>query len=175
MKRGKCIMNIEIVKVATEEREILARLIELYEYDFSEYENRDVNFLGLYGYTYLDYYWTEERRFPYFIKVNNKLAGFAMVCDYCYISKDKDTLFMSEFFVMKKYRRSGIGKYAAKKVFDMHPGKWELTVHPNNPISHIFWESVIKEIVGNDFQKHFDAKDVYYDEIGIAYTFRNDL
>ena len=54
-----------------------------------------------------------------------------MVCDYCYVSKDKRYTFMSEF-CYEKYRRSGIGKYAAKKVFGMHPGKWELTVHPNN-------------------------------------------
>ena len=38
-------MDIEIVKVKEEEKEILAHLIELYEYDFSEYENNDVNFL----------------------------------------------------------------------------------------------------------------------------------
>ena len=63
-------MDIEIIKVVEEEREILARLIELYEYDFSEYENSDVNFLGLYGYTYLDYYWTENRRFPILYKKN---------------------------------------------------------------------------------------------------------
>lgn len=58
-----------------------------------------------------------------------------MVCGFCYVSEDTDTLFMSEFFVMKKYRRQGIGKKAAIEVLQMHPGKWELTVHPNNPIS----------------------------------------
>jgi len=167
-------MDIEIVKVKAEEREILARLIELYEYDFSEYENSDVSSLGLYGYTYLDYYWNEERRFPYFIKVDGILAGFVLVCDYCYVSKDKDTLCMGEFFVMKKYRRSGIGKYVAKKVFKMHPSKWELTVHPNNPTSQIFWESVIQEIVGTDFMKYLDVEDVYDDVLGTAYTFRTD-
>lgn len=40
-------MNLEIVKVEEEQREILAHLIELYEYDFSEYENSDVNSYGL--------------------------------------------------------------------------------------------------------------------------------
>ena len=166
-------MDIEIVKVKEEEKEILAHLIELYEYDFSEYENNDVNFLGLYGYTYLDYYWTEKKRFPYFIKVDGKFAGFIMICDYCYVSKDKDTLFMSEFFVMKKYRRKGIGRYAAKKVVELHPGKWELTVHPNNQASHVFWEAVIKEIVGEDFNKYLDVKDVYDDTLATAYTFSN--
>lgn len=31
---------IELVRVEEEQREILAHLIELYEYDFSEYEKR---------------------------------------------------------------------------------------------------------------------------------------
>lgn len=167
-------MNIDIKKVAKEEREILARLIELYEYDFSEYENTDVNFLGLYGYTYLDYYWTENRRFPYFIKVDGKLAGFVMICDYCYVSKDADRLFVSEFFIMKKYRKKGVGKFAAKQIFKMHPGKWELTVNPNNTPSLIFWESVIKETVGNDYIKHIDVENIYDDVLGIAYTFRTE-
>ena len=39
----------------------------------------------------------------------------------------------------------------------------------------MFWETVIKEIIGNNFKKHFDVEDVYDDELGIAYTFRNDL
>lgn len=168
-------MNIEVIRVMEEEREILARLLELYEYDFSEYENSDLNFLGLYGYPYLDYYWTEDGRFAYFIKVDGKLAGFIMICDYCYVSEDKDTFFMSEFFVMKKYRKSGIGKYAARKAFDLHRGKWELTVHPNNKVSHVFWESVIESTVGNDFDRHLNVKDVYDDCLATAYTFRNDL
>jgi len=167
-------MNVDIKKVAEEEREILARLLELYEYDFSGYNDVDVNFLGLYGYTYLDYYWTENRRFPYFIKIDGKLAGFVMICDLCYVSKDIDTLFMSEFFVMKKYRRKGIGKSVAQEIFSMHSGKWELTVHPNNKGSQLFWEAVIKETVGENFIKHSNVEGVFDDVQAIAYTFKND-
>jgi len=164
-------MKIEIVPVLEEEKTILANLIELYEYDFSEFENTDVNPLGLYGYSYLDYYWTENKRFPYFIKVDGKLAGFVMVCGHCYVSKDRDTLFMSEFFVMKNYRKRGIGKVAAKEVFNMHKGKWELTVHPKNPVSIKFWTSVIEDCVGKNYRMLENVKDVYDDALGIAYLF----
>ncbi len=34
---------------------------------------------GLYDYMYLDHYWTEEGRHPFFIRVDGKLAGFALV------------------------------------------------------------------------------------------------
>ena len=162
---------VEIEKVQEEQREILAHLIELYEYDFSEYENSDVNAYGLYGYSYLDYYWTEKNRYAYFIKVNGKLAGFAMVCGYCYVSKDKKTLFMSEFFIMKKYRKQGIGKYAAREVLQKHPGKWELTVHPNNPGSHKFWNSVISEVAQNEVVVVEQVEGVYDDVLATAYLF----
>lgn len=162
---------IEIEAVKEEQREILAHLIELYEYDFSEYEDSDVNAYGLYGYSYLDYYWTENNRYAYFIKVNGKLAGFAMVCGYCYVSKDSETLFMSEFFIMKKYRRQGIGKYAAKEVLQKHPGKWELTVHPKNPISHNFWKRVITEIAQDEMKVVEQVPDVYDDALATAYLF----
>ena len=38
----------------------------------------DVNVEGNYGYEYLDCYFEEENRYPYFIKVDGKLAGFAI-------------------------------------------------------------------------------------------------
>lgn len=164
-------MNVEVVPVLEEEKTILSQLIELYEYDFSEYENTDVNALGLYGYSYLDYYWTEPKRYAYFIKVDGKLAGFVMVCGHCYVSKDEDTLFMAEFFVMRKYRKHGIGKMAAKKVLDLHKGKWELTVHPKNPVSIKFWNRVIKNSVGDHYQKFENVSGIYEDDLAIAYLF----
>ena len=164
-------MKIEITPVLEEEKTILGNLIELYEYDFSEFENIDVNPLGLYGYSYLDYYWTEKNRFSYFIKVDGKLAGFVMVCGHCYVSKDNDTLFMSEFFVMRKYRRSGIGRIAAKEVINLHKGKWELTVHPKNPVAIKFWTAVIKDCVGNNYRMIENVPDVYDNNLATAYLF----
>lgn len=74
-------MNVELKRVSIDEKEILRNLLEKYNYEFSQWDKRDVNKLGLYGYDYLDYYWTEERRWAYFIMVEGKLAGFAMVID----------------------------------------------------------------------------------------------
>lgn len=162
---------IELVRAEEEQREILAHLIELYEYDFSEYENSDVNSYGLYGYSYLDYYWTEENRYAYFIKVDSRLAGFVMICDYCYVSKEKGTKSLAEFFVMKKYRRQGVGRYVAKEIFQKHPGKWELTVHPNNPISHKFWNSVISENAKGEIKVVEQVEDVYDKALATAYLF----
>ncbi|MDR2602278.1 MAG: hypothetical protein LBC53_07495 [Spirochaetaceae bacterium] len=47
-------MNIEIELVKKEEKEILKNLLEKYSYEFSQWENNDVNDIGLYEYNYLD-------------------------------------------------------------------------------------------------------------------------
>ena len=49
-------MRIELIEVKETEKSVLRQLVELYAYDFSEYDDADVNEYGLYGYTYFDYY-----------------------------------------------------------------------------------------------------------------------
>jgi predicted acetyltransferase len=70
---------ITIQKVEYDHKSTLRNLLELYKYDFSEFDPEDVNENSLYDYMYLDHYWTEEGRHPFFIRVDGKLAGFALV------------------------------------------------------------------------------------------------
>ena len=127
-------MNITIESVSREEKEVLRNLTEKYEYEFTSYEDADVNDLGLYGYKYIDHYWTELDRFAYFIKVNNKLAGFIMVDTHRYIEKIETKYSIAEFFVMLKYRKCGVGTYALKHILNKHKGKWQIGYNPKNEI-----------------------------------------
>ncbi|MBQ2668340.1 MAG: GNAT family N-acetyltransferase [Clostridia bacterium] len=137
-------MQLELVPVRAEEKEILRNLMEKYDYEFSQYDDRDVNILGLYGYDYFDCYWTEDTRYPFFIKADGKLAGFVMVGNYMeFFPEAKHS--MAEFFVLYKYRRCGVGTFAATEVFRRFPGLWELRCHPKNTTSVFFWDKVIRE------------------------------
>lgn len=60
-------MIVELKQVTFDEKEILRNLLEKYDYEFSQWDKQDVNNLGLYGYQYLDHYWTEDKRWAYFI------------------------------------------------------------------------------------------------------------
>jgi predicted acetyltransferase len=145
-------MNVELKQVAIDEKEILKNLLEKYNYEFSQWDKRDVNKLGLYGYKYLDYYWAEDKRWAYFILVDGNLAGFAMVTDLPEVD-DRDTDFqMAEFFVMHKYRRKGVGKQAFFKVLDIHKGRWQLKRHPANLASVHFWNKVIDAYTNGQFE-----------------------
>ena len=50
---------------------------------------------------------------------------------------------MSEFFVRKAHRRVGIGRDAAKLIFDRFAGDWEIVEYQRNPGSVAFWRRVL--------------------------------
>lgn len=169
-------MNIELKKVQLEEREILSNLLEKYDYEFSQYDNRDVNSLGLYGYKYLDCYWIEENRWAYFIVVDGKLAGFAMVNDFPEAADRKTDYSMAEFFVMHKYRGNGVGKTAAIEVFNKFHGNWQLKRHPKNLGSVYFWDKVVSEYTKGNFELVKAYAGTEYDDgtLGDVFFFNNE-
>lgn len=142
-------MKLELKRVEREEKPILANLMEKYLYEFSQYEHTDVDRLGLYGYDWLDCYWTEENRWAFFVLADGKLAGFVMVNDYPEAPGVKCDYALSEFFIMHNYKRKGVGSWAARMVFDMFRGSWQLKYLPTNVPSQIFWDKVVSEYAGD--------------------------
>lgn len=144
--------NITLEPVAIGQKEILRNLLEKYDYEFSQYEDNDVNDLGLFGYDYLDYYWTEKNRWAFFIRVEGKLAGFAMVNDFPESERRTDYC-LSEFFILYKYRRCGVGSYVARWLWDRFPGSWHLKYHPHNLPSVEFWNRAVDSYTGGKFER----------------------
>ena len=168
-------MKIELLEVAKEQKEILRNLLEKYDYEFSQYDMRDVNDLGLYGYDWLDCYWTEENRWPFFIRADGRLAGFVMINDYPETGEPCDYC-LSEFFVLYKYRRMGVGSYAAKAVFDKFHGRWQLKLHPKNLPSVSFWEKTISAYTKGLYRLVLAYPGTEYDDgtPGNVYFFENE-
>jgi predicted acetyltransferase len=50
---------------------------------------------------------------------------------------------MAEFFVMRKYRRTGLGTEAARLVLGRFPGSWEVRQLEANVAGSNFWRSAI--------------------------------
>ena len=165
-------VNIQVVPVAIGEKEVLKNLLEKYDYEFSLYDNRDVNDLGLYGYDYLDHYWVEANRYPFFIKVDGKLAGFVMINDYPEVEKGTQYT-LAEFFVMYKYRKMGVGRRAAYYVFDKFKGTWQLKRHPKNLASVQFWNAVVNDYTQGKYTLIESHPDAAYDDgtLGDVFVF----
>lgn len=129
-------MLVEVEPVPLADKEVLRRLMELYIYDYSEYMGWDVDEHGVFGYRYLDHYWTEEDRHPFFLRVDGHVAGFALV-------RAGTPHDMAEFFVMRKYRRGGVGTEAARALFMHFPGAWEVRQMQENVGATAFWRTAI--------------------------------
>ncbi len=136
-------MNIVLELLPAGDKSLLARLMELYFYELSDYTDADVNAHGLYGYAHLDDYWNQPGRFPYLIRVDGQIAGFALVCPYCEYIRGADARSIGEFFVLRRYRGQGVGSFTARWIFDHHPGHWEVCYLQRNQTAGEFWKKVI--------------------------------
>jgi len=144
-------MNITVEPIFVEQKSVFVQMMELYNYDFSEFSNDDINEYGYFGYPRIDDYWNEEGRYPYFIRVDGKLAGLVLVRSCCEYNDLPEPHCIAEFFVMKKYRKKGVGKHAARTIFDRFPGGWEISIWSNNHAAQHFWKSVVDEYAEGEY------------------------
>ena len=144
-------MKIDIQPARYAEKYLLQRMLELYAYDCSKFENADLNEFGEYGYRYLDLYWIESKRLPFILRVDTKLAGFALINGFAYTENVDRTI--AEFFVLKKYRNQGIGKKLAFHLFDKFPGKWEIRTLKENSVAKTFWGTIIKQYAADSIKE----------------------
>jgi predicted acetyltransferase len=143
---GEAGIKIEILPAQVEDKSALQHLLQLCLHDYSEFNGKDVNEHGLFDYPYLDYYWTEAGRYPFLVKVEGKLAGFVLVRDLA-IDGGEPLWQMAEFFILRKYRRQGIGREVAHQMFDRFEGRWEVTQEERNLPAQAFWRRVIEKYI----------------------------
>lgn len=127
---------VEVVEAPIGDKDVVRRLLELYAHDFSEITGADVDRHGRFGYRSLDAYWTEPERRPFLFRVNGNWAGCALVRT----GRPHD---MAEFFVLRKYRRGGVGGEAARQVFARFPGEWQVREMAANTAAIAFWRRVV--------------------------------
>jgi predicted acetyltransferase len=144
--------HIELVPATPEQESIVANLLELYAHDFSEFHNLELGADGRFGYKYLPRYWSEPDRYPFLIKVDGRLAGLALVKRGSEISGSEAVWDVGEFFVVRAYRRQGIGMKVAHEVWRRFPGPWEVRVMQSNRTALNFWQRAITTFNGEAIQ-----------------------
>ncbi|MCG7344202.1 GNAT family N-acetyltransferase [Sporosarcina sp. ACRSL] len=152
-------MNVTLSIIPYEDKIVLSNLIQLYRYDSSEFDGHVLGQHGTYSYKYLDHQWTEDYRRPLIVKVDGEIAGFVLIIldapgDFTKLSTADKTNVISDFFIMRKFRRKGIGKTVAFSVFDQFKGVWEVRQTYENKPAYAFWKKVISEYAdGSSYQE----------------------
>jgi predicted acetyltransferase len=143
-------VHIELVPAAPEEESVMANLLELYAHDFSEFHHLELGADGRFGYRALPQYWSDPGCYPFLIKVDGRLAGLALVKRGSEVSYVEAVWDVAEFFIVRAYRRKGIGMKAAHEVWRRFPGWWEVRVMQSNRTALHFWERAITTFNNGD-------------------------
>jgi predicted acetyltransferase len=125
---------------------MLSNMLELYAHDLSGVFALELGANGRFGYEKLPLYWSEpERRFPFLIRAGTLLAGFALVTRGSPASDDPNDFDIAEFFVLRRHRRSGVGRRAAFLLWNRFASRWIVRVSEGNQQGLRFWAKVIAE------------------------------
>jgi predicted acetyltransferase len=141
-------MKIEVQPATKDDEPVLANLIELYAHDFSEFSDLKIGVDGRFGYDPLPFYWIESNRFPFLVRANGDLAGFVLVQQGSHVSGAAEVWDVAEFFVLRAYRRHGVGMRVAHDVWRMFTGPWEVRVADKNLVAQAFWKHAVSEFTG---------------------------
>lgn len=154
--------------VPREQAPVLESLFELYAYDFSEHVPLELKSNGRFDVPIADEWWTDEGRFPFFVRSDGKLCGFALVKRGSRVSGATDVMDVAEFFVLRGLRRKRIGERAARALFERFPGKWEMRVRRTNLAANQFWSRVVQSWSGRPAERAaYTADGVEWDVLRI--------
>jgi predicted acetyltransferase len=146
-------VNVQFSVARSEDGPRLSALLELYVYDFSDILGLDVGDDGRFRTPPLDSYWTDPRCHAFLVRVDDRLAGFAMVQQRSRLTGDEGVCDMTQFFVMRKYRRNGVGEKLAAFLFDRFRGPWEVREEPKNEGAIAFWRRAIGRFLDGPFDE----------------------
>lgn len=157
--------QVELEAIPADRQPLLEAMFQLYTYDFTEQwaglERGELGEDGLFDpYPHLDAYWTEPDRHPYLIRANGHIAGFVLLNAFAHAGLPIDHA-VAEFFVVRKHRRSGVGRAAAQLAIAPRPGQWELAVTRRNTAALPFWRRVAGEL-GEGPAEEIDREDEHW-------------
>src|SRR4051794_25987772 len=138
-------VELRIDPAKLEEKEAVRNLLQLYQYDFSEFAGGVVLADGLFPYhAAFDTEWEGLCPRTFVLRAFDveprsgeddwHLAGFAMVSECSPLGQTPapPQWRMEDFFVLRNYRRTGAGRYLAMHCFDKFRGRWEVAEYQSN-------------------------------------------
>jgi len=138
--------EVQVSVAAPAERATLENLMQLYIHDFSEHwsggPQGELGADGRFPAYPLDAYWREPTHTPLLLRLDGRLAGFALLDAASHTGQSVDRN-MAEFFIVRKHRRAGAGTAAAQAIFSSYPGVWETAIVRRNLAALAFWRGIV--------------------------------
>jgi predicted acetyltransferase len=158
-------MNVEVVPCPIEHKQVLKNLYTYYRYNRLQYAEPGCgSYINEYGVIDGDTSRTHEEAtqgeddlwerpdsvFPFLIRADGRLVGFAIVCGRTTNTGGQDMV-MNDLFIANRYRRCGIGRQAVLTLFDRFRGHWKIEQVAGDADAQAFWQKVVGEYTQGDF------------------------
>ena len=134
-------LNLVISKIGPESGTLLRNLFEHYCHDMSEWFEIDTGADGRYDHD-TSSVWTDGHD-VYLARVGESFAGFAVIGSGSECLDEIGAHDVREFFIMRRFRRRGVGQSMTTFLWTQHPGVWVVRVLEANAPALLFWRNAI--------------------------------
>ncbi len=141
-------MVLELRKAQPHDFPALQQMLELYQYELSDIWPQVADSEAKYGYK-LERHIQGERFHAHVAMEGTQYVGFALVAPAIVTRMEGN--WMEQFFILKRFRRSGAGYALAKHVLEFHSGAWEVGQMPANLAAQTFWRHVIEKLTSGSY------------------------
>ena len=129
---------------------LLSELLQLYIREMAQWFEVEPNPDGTYSYDTAGIW---ERGYDaYLAKVDDAVAGFALIGP-AEEFIDGDGKDVHEFFVLPEFRRGGVGRMMAMRLWNRYPGNWLVRVLAANTPALAFWRAAITNGSRGDYHE----------------------
>ncbi|MCK9799487.1 GNAT family N-acetyltransferase [Pseudomonas sp. MAFF 302030] len=135
--------TLELVQTGPEQAELIRNLYQFYAYESSDWEQEDVEVDGRFYIheEHLARYWQDPQWSANLLLVNGFIAGFML------IERSElpglHALELADLFILKRYRRQGIGRALATQVLSSGDSDWLVRFYDQDEVSQAFWRTVL--------------------------------
>jgi len=143
--------DIDIRQVDRSQDPVLRNLLNLYLHDMAEWFLFDSDEEGRYTYATgplwdagVDVYLAYHGRIP---------IGFGLVGAAAAYTSEANAKDLEEFFVVRRYRRAGVGRALATHIWDLYRGPWIVRVYQKNLPALPFWRTAVSSYTGGRFHE----------------------
>lgn len=151
-------MQIELVPATVEQQALIANLYQFYAYESSDWEQEDVEVDGRFYIhePHLQRYWQEPDWSASLVLADGFIAGFLL------IERSElpgvDALEFADLFILKKYRRLGIGRALVEQVMVAGGGRWVVSFYQQDALARQFWQHLLAELPLRVVERLVDAE-----------------
>lgn len=137
---------LELIPAGPEQAGLIRNLYQFYAYESSDWEEEDVEVDGRFyvNDAHMDRYWQSPGWSASLVLFDGFIAGFVLVEQS--ELPGMDVLELADLFVLKRYRRQGIGCAVAAQMLATPGSDWLVRYYGQDEVAVAFWQAVLQDL-----------------------------